>query len=104
MQGFGGITKQEDQLAKEELEARGALLKDSAEGLEDLGPNLDCVVWHDGEHYRVAVDTSDMYPEDPSKGRCGGSVRVARGRCMLWPSCMGRAHACMDVGCCAIRG
>ena len=62
--------KQDLKLAREELEARGALLKDSAEGLEDLGPTLDCVVWHDGQHYRTALDTSDMYPEDPSQGRC----------------------------------
>ena len=65
----GSTAKQDLKLAREELEARGALLKDSAEGLEDLGPTLDCVVWHDGQHYRAALDTSDMYPTDASKGR-----------------------------------
>ena len=61
--------KQEAKLAREELEAKCTLLKESAEGLEYQGPTLDCVAWHDGQHYRVAIDTSDMYPEDPSKGR-----------------------------------
>ena len=36
------------------------------------GPILDCVVWHDGTHNRVAIDTSDMYDsstdDSPNKG------------------------------------
>lgn len=29
---------------------------------------LDCVVWHDGEHWRAALDTSDMYEPGSGKG------------------------------------
>ncbi len=29
---------------------------------------LSCVVWHDGEHWRAALDTSDMHEPDSGKG------------------------------------
>lgn len=29
---------------------------------------LDCVVWHDGERWRAALDTSDMYEPGSGKG------------------------------------
>ena len=29
---------------------------------------LSCVVWHDGEVWRAALDTSDMYEPDSGKG------------------------------------
>ena len=32
------------------------------------GPMLDCVVWHDGEVWRAALDTRDMYEPGSSKG------------------------------------
>ena len=31
---------------------------------------LDVVAWHDGDVHRVAIETSDMYPDEPDKGRC----------------------------------
>ena len=33
-----------------------------------VGPLLQCVVWHDGSHWRAAIDTSDMYEPDSDKG------------------------------------
>jgi tripeptidyl-peptidase-2 len=29
---------------------------------------ISCVVWHDGEHWRAALDTSDMLEPDSGKG------------------------------------
>eukprot|EP00798_Chlamydomonas_sp_ICE-L_P009787 gene9786-7671_t len=55
--------KSSDALSKEkaELEARVAYLKEAAKSHENHGPMLDCVVWHDGENWRVAIDTTDVY-------------------------------------------
>lgn len=33
------------------------------------GPLLQCVVWHDGTHWRAALDTQDMYEPDSGKGK-----------------------------------
>lgn len=32
------------------------------------GPLLQCVVWHDGTHWRAAIDTSDMHEPGSGKG------------------------------------
>ena len=29
---------------------------------------ISCVVWHDGEQWRAALDTSDMFEPDAGKG------------------------------------
>ncbi|KAF6251901.1 subtilase family-domain-containing protein [Scenedesmus sp. NREL 46B-D3] len=49
--------------SKSELEARLGYLQDSFKSYDDAGPVVDCVVWHDGATWRVALDTSDMYPD-----------------------------------------
>lgn len=33
------------------------------------GPLLQCVVWHDGTHWRAAIDSSDMYEPGSSQGK-----------------------------------
>ena len=33
-----------------------------------IGPLLQCVVWHDGMHWRAAIDTSDMHEPGSGKG------------------------------------
>ncbi|KAL0038695.1 hypothetical protein WJX79_003623 [Trebouxia sp. C0005] len=54
---------------KEEHQTRTELLKDMTAKYEDAGPLLQCVVWHDGSHWRAAIDTSDMYEQGRDKGR-----------------------------------
>jgi tripeptidyl-peptidase II len=64
--GEGG--SQGRQELSKELEARVKLLEDHAEGYKDTGPMLHCVVWHDGDVWRAAVDTSDFYAEKSGEG------------------------------------
>lgn len=45
---------------KEELEARIKLLEDLAGKYEDQGPMVEAVVWHDGDRWVAALDTSDF--------------------------------------------
>ena len=44
-----------------ELEGRIKLLQDLQAQHEDLGPVIDCVVWHDGIVWRAALDTRQLY-------------------------------------------
>lgn len=46
---------------KEELEARVKLLEELGGKFDDLGPMIDCVVWHDGEQWLAALDTTEIY-------------------------------------------
>ncbi|PRW39066.1 Tripeptidyl-peptidase 2 isoform A [Chlorella sorokiniana] len=62
----GAALSEQDKKEKEELDARVKLLSELDEKYEDLGPMLDCVVWHDGEAWQAALDTSDMY--EPGSG------------------------------------
>lgn len=55
-----------------ELEARVKLLEELEGAREDLGPLIECVVWHDGTTWRAALDTSDMYQID-AEGEVGDS-------------------------------
>ncbi|MCA8987382.1 MAG: S8 family serine peptidase, partial [Planctomycetaceae bacterium] len=42
-----------------ELEARVTLLDDMLKQYADPGPIYDCVVFHDGEHFRAVIDTDE---------------------------------------------
>ena len=50
----------EDQLeTRNDLQQRLDLLEAMPKTIEDAGPVFDCVVWHDGEHWRAVVDTDE---------------------------------------------
>ncbi|KAJ2833974.1 hypothetical protein GGI24_000616 [Coemansia furcata] len=51
-------TKPEDE-ARLELDAQSGVLASLAESYADQGPYFDCVVFHDGEQWRAAIDTSE---------------------------------------------
>uniref|UniRef100_A0ACD5ZLK2 Uncharacterized protein n=1 Tax=Avena sativa TaxID=4498 RepID=A0ACD5ZLK2_AVESA len=46
--------------AKEDLQDRLDCLKKQSDGYDDKGPVIDVVVWHDGDVWRVAVDTQGL--------------------------------------------
>ncbi|KQK00668.1 tripeptidyl-peptidase 2 isoform X2 [Brachypodium distachyon] len=47
-------------MAHEDLQNRLDCLRKQAEGYDDRGPVIDVVVWHDGDVWRVAVDTQGL--------------------------------------------
>eukprot|EP00887_Chlorella_sp_A99_P002396 scaffold10.g2396.t1 len=67
--GGGDAGWDEDRKAKAraELEARVKLLGELEEKAGDLGPLVDCVVWHDGAEWLAALGTTDLHP--PGSGR-----------------------------------
>lgn len=56
-----------------ELEGRVTLLKDLAKSYEDPGPLIDCVVWHDGTHWRAALDTTQLHEHANGNGNGNGN-------------------------------
>ncbi len=54
------ISSQDEHYGKKERDERAKLLQDLEEHYKDVGPMLDCVVWHDGTHWRAALDTTDF--------------------------------------------
>jgi len=49
----------EQKAEKKELEAQIALIDEMLKSYSDPGPLYDCVVFHDGEHYRAVIDTDE---------------------------------------------
>lgn len=49
-----------EKLDKEETEAILEVLQTLEKKYKDLGPLLDCVVWHDGTEWRVSLSTEDL--------------------------------------------
>ncbi|KAL3524283.1 hypothetical protein ACH5RR_017117 [Cinchona calisaya] len=59
-------TKIEDAYLKkahEDLKNRVEILRKQADSYDDKGPVIDAVVWHDGESWRVALDTQSLEDE-----------------------------------------
>ncbi len=54
-------------LAGEELESRVELLEKLAKDYDDPGPIFDCVVFHDGTHWRALIDTDEDGDLDDEK-------------------------------------
>ncbi|KAM7273027.1 hypothetical protein ACFE04_027691 [Oxalis oulophora] len=69
-------TKVEDPILKrirEDLQNRIDFLKKHTESYDDKGPVIDAVVWHDGEVWRVALDTQTL-EDEPDCGKLADFV------------------------------
>jgi tripeptidyl-peptidase II len=51
-----------------ELNARVKLLEGHADAYEDVGPMVHCVVWHDGDAWRAAVEVEELFGDEAGKG------------------------------------
>ena len=65
----GDATKKKKKKKKEEMGARKELLRERREAHVDLGPVLDVVCWHDGEHWRVAMEIDEACESTDETGR-----------------------------------
>ncbi|KAK9867034.1 hypothetical protein WJX84_006426, partial [Apatococcus fuscideae] len=65
---FKLMASQENHFWRKESDERAKLLQDLEEHYKDVGPMLDCVVWHDGCHWRAALDTTDFLDDLASPG------------------------------------
>lgn len=75
-------TKVEDanlKRAREDLQSRIDILRKQAESYDDKGPVIDAVVWHDGEVWRVALDTESL-EDDPDCGKLANFVPLTNYR------------------------
>lgn len=75
---------EEDQRTKADFNARLEVLKDAMKNFSDPGPVYDCVVFHDGSVWRVAVDAKENGDLKGEKLLC-----LQRGNANIWqhPCC-----------------
>jgi len=60
--GAGAALTDEQERERAEYETKLKLLKDLADSYDDQGPTLACCVWHDGDTWRAALDSSQLHP------------------------------------------
>lgn len=58
-QQIADYDKKKSKVDKDELEKRLAALQAAGKSYKDPGPIYDCVVYHDGAHWRASVDTDE---------------------------------------------
>lgn len=92
-------TKVEDTKLKrirEDLQNRVDFLRKQADSYDDKGPVIDAVVWHDGELWRVAVDTQSL-EEDPESGKLANFVPLTNYRTERKYGVFSKLDACTFV-------
>ncbi|XP_048325872.2 tripeptidyl-peptidase 2 [Ziziphus jujuba] len=64
---------------REDLQNRIDYLRKQADSYDDKGPIIDAVVWHDGDVWRVALDTRSL-EDDPNSGKLANFVPLTNFR------------------------
>ncbi|XWS50506.1 hypothetical protein CRYUN_Cryun12cG0092700 [Craigia yunnanensis] len=92
-------TKVEDpklKRAREDLQNRIDILRKQADSYDDKGPVIDAVVWHDGEVWRVALDTQSL-EDDPKCGKLADFVPLTNYRIERKYGVFSKLDACTFV-------
>ncbi|XP_019453181.1 PREDICTED: tripeptidyl-peptidase 2-like isoform X1 [Lupinus angustifolius] len=81
---------------REDLQNRIELLRRQSESYDDKGPVVDAVVWHDGEVWRVALDTQSL-EDDPDYGKLANFVPLTNYRIERKYGVFSKLDACTFV-------
>ncbi|KAL8257342.1 hypothetical protein R6Q59_029383 [Mikania micrantha] len=79
-----------------DLEDRIDYLKKQTDIYDEKGPVIDAVVWHDGEVWRVALDTQNL-EEDPACGKLADFVPLTNFKIERKYGVFGKLDACTFV-------
>ncbi|KAJ1399212.1 Tripeptidyl-peptidase II domain [Sesbania bispinosa] len=82
--------------AREDLQNRLDLLRRQSESYDDKGPVIDAIVWHDGEVWRVALDTQSL-EDDPDCGKLANFVPLTNYRIERKYGVFSKLDACTFV-------
>ncbi|KAL8138735.1 hypothetical protein V2J09_004736 [Rumex salicifolius] len=81
---------------REDLQNRLDFLRKQVEGNDDKGPVIDAVVWHDGELWRVAIDTQSL-EDEPDQGKLADFVPLTNYRIERKYGIFSKLDACSFV-------
>ncbi|KAI4351727.1 hypothetical protein L6164_006053 [Bauhinia variegata] len=81
---------------REDIQNRLDILRRQSESYDDKGPVIDAVVWHDGEVWRVALDTQSL-EEDPDCGKLANFVPLTNYRTERKYGVFSKLDACTFV-------
>ncbi|TQD86599.1 hypothetical protein C1H46_027865 [Malus baccata] len=82
--------------AREDLQNRVDYLQKQADSYDDKGPVIDAVVWHDGEVWRVALDTQTL-EDNPDCGKLANFVPLTNYRIEQKYGVFSKLDACTFV-------
>nr|KYP62018.1 Tripeptidyl-peptidase 2 [Cajanus cajan] len=81
---------------REDLQNRLDILRKQSESYDDKGPVIDAVVWHDGEVWRVALDTQSL-EDDPNCGKLANFIPLTNYRIERKYGVFSKLDACTFV-------
>ncbi|XP_027359339.1 tripeptidyl-peptidase 2-like isoform X3 [Abrus precatorius] len=82
--------------SREDLQNRLDILRRQSESYDDKGPAIDAVVWHDGEVWRVALDTQSL-EDDSNSGKLANFMPLTNYRIEKKYGVFSKLDACTFV-------